>query len=274
MNDNSTVSGKMPPEKMPRKRHKFQLSYDEAKLIVNAHAVGIGKRGVSGDSDSAFDRFKSASQPIITEWLSDPESMPLESAEYLAAGGKHDEVLRRLGLFDTVQWRIARPRAQCSSRDSPGLSVDYDTVAYGDHVTSHIERLSDQCAGVFEPPPLSAADSVMTENVSGEAECLGTSTAAPVEEQEDEAFSFDYDAIDFETLESNASRLVQDNNDVKERDATVTFVEVLQNWAVNYKITQAALTGLLMLLRAHKPAVDYSLIPQSGRQLLKVNKNE
>lgn len=242
---------------MPRVRHVWTLDEKEAKLIVNAHAVGVGKKKVHGYAGSSQDRWRRSSQDIIGRWLSDATSMHRASADYLLAGDDDKQsLLRRLGLLSVV--------LQCGVRR--------DTEVSGNAFEDGNVTIGEEMDVIMLPaaaPDEDGISGVCADHVEQAAPDSERNADEPDTAPEEPADVASEGSIDFD--EYMGPREEENAAGDTEGRGSFSFVQVLQDWAVRHKVKQAALTGLLTVLLLYKPTLDYALLPQTGRQLMKVS---
>lgn len=228
----------------------------DAKLICNADRKAAGKRTYFGNSADAIKRAKIAAVPIRDGWIQNPSSIPLQAAAFLL---QHDDrnqsMLRRNGLLDAVTASLSAP-AETPAVDGTSSSMPNDFQA---PVAVALKEVP------LEPSVADASD-VIPDRPSSRTSWTDDSSDSS---ELDANIVLNSSEVDLEAaLEQFESS--QGHSPCDTVLKSISFARVLQDWAVSFKVTKAAVTGLLQALHKHKPTLDYSILPLSARQLLKV----
>lgn len=244
----------------------------EAQIVYNAHAVAVGKRKYFGDSSDSLKRARRDGEPIRAQWIQNPASIPAAAAAFLLESDTHDrKMLRRIGLLEAVEASLLFPPDAQGHIGTPA-TVSHGSLPFGyPNPSDATSNMPDVGGDSPAPSHMSWSDESMTE--SGADDSNGAVDASDVD-LKGGALNIS-DVLNSSEVDVEAAVQFASSSDV-DASASVTtnaasYKQILQDWAVRFKVPKSAVTGLLESLKKHEPqAVDYAALPTDARQLLKV----
>lgn len=242
----------------------------DARHVCNALAAAEGKRPHDGYSRSARKRARKHAAPILQRWLQDPSALPPVAARYLIHHDDDDwSMINRLGIATAVYLALNAGTSAVNHVAEEASVIDVSVEQENVQQEDNGAQLSDSDGSNGEDM---AEDSHTSDGAIETAQDdPGRNERGDSAPEEEEVIEEEHE-VHFEEVFKNLMESSEGpSNSGQDTAPQVSFVKLLQDWAVKYRISKNALTGLLVRLLLHKPHVDYTQLPRSGRQLLKVS---